>query len=518
MPAMTLRIGIYTRLSLDATGGEQTATARQERACRAYAEVRGWEVVEIFEDVDLSAYQPRVVRPAYERLLLRVAEGAIDGVLFWKLDRLVRRPSEFERFWAQCESAGAFIASVIEPIDASTDLGVALVRILVTFAQLESATLSVRIKAKQREMAESGRPPAGPAPFGFLPGMQELEPDEAELIREAARRVLHGESINAITVDWFRRGVRSRRGFAMGQDALRKTMLAPRLVGDRIYRGEVVARDCFPAVIDRATFALIGAALSGSQLSRPTTARYELTGLLRCGRCGGRMNSHNLPRGRIYKCTSRVGAGCNRVVVMAHHLERHMLQCVLSELRQRDPAPPAPVPAERVAELLEAHAVALRELSRASELTSGQRGAQQAALVGALQRQTGLILLDGQKPIDSGWHEAAALESAWPTMSVEDRRAIYARHFHYIVINPSPSSTGSFRSERVRPVTWASEAEPGEGLRRVADSWQGVAAARPKRRAPRGQTPLRNRNHRYRTDRELLAAPRSGLRAPMTRE
>jgi DNA invertase Pin-like site-specific DNA recombinase len=81
---MTLRIGIYTRLSHDATG-EQTATARQEKACRAFAGLRGWEVVDVFEDVDLSAYQRGTMRPSYERLVHDLECGAIDGVLVWKL-------------------------------------------------------------------------------------------------------------------------------------------------------------------------------------------------------------------------------------------------------------------------------------------------------------------------------------------------------------------------------------------------------------------------------------------------
>ena len=76
---MTPRVAVYTRLSHDPTG-EQTATARQEAACRAFAEARGWEVIEVFEDADFSAYQPSVVRPRYERLIEGIRDGRFDGV------------------------------------------------------------------------------------------------------------------------------------------------------------------------------------------------------------------------------------------------------------------------------------------------------------------------------------------------------------------------------------------------------------------------------------------------------
>src|SRR5436309_4558704 len=118
---MTLAIGIYTRLSHDRTG-EQTATTRQERACRSFAALREWNVVEVFEDVDASAYKVGVVRPAYERMLAAIDDGRLGGVLVWKLDRLVRRPAEFERFWAACEKVGAIVASATEPIDTTHEL------------------------------------------------------------------------------------------------------------------------------------------------------------------------------------------------------------------------------------------------------------------------------------------------------------------------------------------------------------------------------------------------------------
>jgi hypothetical protein len=40
------------------------------------------------------------------------------------------------------------------------DLGVALVRMLVTFAHLEAATIGERVRAKSKAMAEAGHPPS----------------------------------------------------------------------------------------------------------------------------------------------------------------------------------------------------------------------------------------------------------------------------------------------------------------------------------------------------------------------
>lgn len=206
----TPRVAIYTRLSHDKTG-EQTATSRQQKACEAFAELRGWRVVRVFEDVDLSAYKEGIKRPAYEEMLLAVRSKRIDGVLAWKLDRFVRRSAEFERLWSACDRNGVFLTSAMEPIDTSTDLGLAMVRVLVAFASLESATSGARLRAKNQERAELGMPHTGARAYGIRKGWKELEPTEAAMIREAADRVLGGQSLRSIALDWNDRGIPTAR-------------------------------------------------------------------------------------------------------------------------------------------------------------------------------------------------------------------------------------------------------------------------------------------------------------------
>ena len=75
-------VAIYTRLSHDRTG-QQTATHRQQAACQAFAQLRGWRVARVFEDVVLSAFRRGVVRPAYEEMLLAIQSKCIDGVVAW---------------------------------------------------------------------------------------------------------------------------------------------------------------------------------------------------------------------------------------------------------------------------------------------------------------------------------------------------------------------------------------------------------------------------------------------------
>ena len=163
----SLAIGIYTRISED-KDGQQTATARQLEDCRAFAARRGWEVVEVFEDVDTSAFKTTVKRPQFERMLDGLRSGALEGIVTWKLVRLSRQQRDLVRVMEACEPHKAFIASVTEPIDTRETYGQFVAELLVAQARMESANTSARLKRKARQQREQGLPPTnGKRCFGY---------------------------------------------------------------------------------------------------------------------------------------------------------------------------------------------------------------------------------------------------------------------------------------------------------------------------------------------------------------
>lgn len=122
MTESALRVGVYARISED-KDGRQTATARQMDDARAFAARKGWEVVDVFEDVDIIAFAARVRRPQFERMLEALRAGDLDGIVVWKLDRLSRQQRDLARVLEACEAQKAFVASVTEPIDTRETYG-----------------------------------------------------------------------------------------------------------------------------------------------------------------------------------------------------------------------------------------------------------------------------------------------------------------------------------------------------------------------------------------------------------
>ena len=76
---MTRRAGIYVRISQD-RDGTSDSPVRQADDCKALCERNGWEVVEVYEDRDISAYSNKI-RPGYRELISDLAAGHILSLI-----------------------------------------------------------------------------------------------------------------------------------------------------------------------------------------------------------------------------------------------------------------------------------------------------------------------------------------------------------------------------------------------------------------------------------------------------
>lgn len=447
------RAAVYARLSRDPEG-DKAAIARQLRDCRAYAEARDWTVAREFTDRDISAYSD-VTRPSYEAMLEAIREGEVDGVIVWKLDRLVRSPREFERFWYACEKAGATLASVNDPVDTSSELGMIVVRMLVGFARLESVNISLRTKSGQEDRARSGRHHGGgQRPYGLRrvegDGAATLEvvPDEAEHIREAVERVLAGASMRSLAADWQARGILSPNGKHWSQATLRSMLLSPRLAGKRVHLGEVVGEGSIPVIVVPAKHAELVALLTDpSRFSGRHSRHYLLAGIIRCS-CGAPMLTHVLRSGyRRYRCVKGPTGGCGHVYVKAEPVEDFVSQAVLEALpaiasRQAHEAPPADLDQlDRDEKSLERLAVDhyTQKISRA-EFFAARRALEERI---RLERNR-LKTRRGARVVD------AAVAARWPSLSFDDRCTLIQQVLEAVVVGPaSVRGRKTFEVERV---------------------------------------------------------------------
>src|SRR4051812_36855812 len=86
------RVGIWIRVSTeDQARGE--SPEHHERRARAYAEAKGWTVLELYNLAGVSG-KAVMQHSEAERMLKDVKSGHIDGLIFSKLARLARNTKE----------------------------------------------------------------------------------------------------------------------------------------------------------------------------------------------------------------------------------------------------------------------------------------------------------------------------------------------------------------------------------------------------------------------------------------
>ncbi|MDD9206914.1 recombinase family protein [Georgenia sp. 10Sc9-8] len=328
-------VAIYARISQD-RGGEGLGVDRQLQDCREKTARLGWTVADEYVDNDISAYDRRKKRPAYERMLADIAAGERDAVVVYHIDRLHRAPIELERFVDVCSIAGVKdLKTVSGDYDLGTGDGLLHARLLGIVAAAEGDAKSRRGKRKMREKAENGQPHGGGMrPFGFEKDQITHHPEEAAVIREAASRALAGESLTSL-VRWLDEAdVRTVTGRPWATTTLRQLLTNPRNWGVRTYKGAEPVKAVWEPIIDPADGArLRSVLLDPSRRTNRTARRYLLSGLGRCGRCGEVLVSHPKRGVRKYECrTSANHKGCGKISITAELLEEWVVEAVLHAL------------------------------------------------------------------------------------------------------------------------------------------------------------------------------------------
>jgi len=184
----------------------------------------------------------------------------------------------------------------------------------------------------------AGRPvPGGARPYGYAADKVTIVPAEAQVLREAARRVIRGESLRSLAREFNARGLRPVQAAKFSAANLGKLLANPRYVGRAVYKGVEVADGQWPPILDKATHEQLKATLSNparrSQAGRPPV-HLLVGGILRCAVDGAALGARAPDRsGRRYGCEGgdREG-GRVHLVVAAAPLERFVESAVLHAL------------------------------------------------------------------------------------------------------------------------------------------------------------------------------------------
>jgi len=333
-------VALYARISRDPSG-DMLGVTRQLEDCRAEAERRGWKVAEEYVDDDTSAYSGNT-RPAYERMLRDITDGLVDAVIVYRMDRLHRRPLELEHFADTCKAAGLTdVVSLQGEFDMGKSDGLFVARLMASVAAHESHVKSERIKRKFLQTAETGAPymGGGHRPFGYQDDRATPHEVEATVFREAAARVLAGETLYSVAAWIEATGMTGTKGSKMTPSALRALLLSPRNYGMRVHQGQIIGVGTWTPLISAEDGERLRLLLTDPKRRTNRAARrYLLSGLLRCGKCGATMKSHPRNGVRRYGCgiQSTQHDPCKGTYIVAEPVEALIAEAVLVRLDSPD--------------------------------------------------------------------------------------------------------------------------------------------------------------------------------------
>jgi DNA invertase Pin-like site-specific DNA recombinase len=270
----------YARVST----GDQHPEAQEDR-------LRAAGCVTVFTDRGVSGIMAR--RPEWDRCLAALEPG--DTLVTVRLDRIGRSVGNLVQVVAGLRDRQVTLVVLDQHIDTSTPTGKLLFHFLAAIAEFERDLIIERTRDGQLAVRRRGnlrRSLGGLPPLGFgegEPGADDwqLDPEAAGWLREAAARVLDGQSVGAVhaALD----PITDAAGRKVSPKALRAALQRPASAGLIVIDGELTGQAAIGAPLDEPTFNRLAVLFGSRRRGRPQTGRYPLGPALRCGKCGNQL-------------------------------------------------------------------------------------------------------------------------------------------------------------------------------------------------------------------------------------
>lgn len=331
------RIVGYIRVSTVKQAGDgHSSLETQEAHIREAAAALNGVVVKLFRDVDSGRKDDRV---EYQRMVTYVLEEEVDIVLFQYLDRFGRNPQEIlSRIW-ELRANGVSVEATDQDI---TDELLLLMN--AAMAGQESKRTSERVRANMGNSVRKGTH-SGKAPYGFRPVREikdsravvvrwEIDESEAEIIKEMARlSVEENLGFKAIADNLNERGMR-REGHHWVPSSIQQILRNPVIKGLMVYGRKRQKEDpsaelievpgVFPPILSEEEWDALQLRMDirkGAPRGSVHKSNYLLSGIARCGHCGGPMTGKAGAkyRGRLYRSYQCVNAKKARAACAFHN-------------------------------------------------------------------------------------------------------------------------------------------------------------------------------------------------------
>lgn len=275
-----MKAALYARVSTD-TQNEGYSIDAQKELLKKYCEVKQITSYDYYIDGGYSG--SNVERPMMQKLINDCKNHCIDIIIVYKLDRLSR--SQRDTLYLIEEifiPNGVDFISISENFDTTTPYGKAMIGILSVFAQLERETIKERTRLGMKERIKKGYwPGGGKLPYGYdydkKSGML-VKNEKAGDVKKMYDLYLNGWSAERIA-----------QYFGIKYDKIVMQILKSWINCGKIeYCGEIYD-GLHEGIVSKNVFEETGMLIEKRRRTGTKQGSFLLSGLLYCGKCGGRM-------------------------------------------------------------------------------------------------------------------------------------------------------------------------------------------------------------------------------------
>jgi site-specific DNA recombinase len=359
---------------------KSSSPARQRAAIEAKAAALGLRLVDIVEDLAVSAFRiPPMERPKIGKWLARPDD--FDVLIYFRQDRFVRRLiPDFLKVILWCLEHDKDLFSATEELGDIRKHSQQMMPIMQAWlSQGESEATSARLINMKTDYRTAGRWVGGHPAYGYALVPRAgggktcvIDPVSSEIIREAVRRVINGEAVNAIAADLNRRGIPTPRNYERlragkplktkeGRDtsasvwrhkALGRMLRSKALLGYAVHNGEAELNDSGepkrigPPLISETEWDQLQRALDKqARVVHRTQTPSLLLRVAYCALCQSPMYRRQEDRGNYtwayYRCKKTIHAGeeqepCRALPVRADWLDAMAEDIFLAEVGHVD--------------------------------------------------------------------------------------------------------------------------------------------------------------------------------------
>ncbi|MGD9657987.1 MAG: recombinase family protein [Methylocystis sp.] len=359
------RAAIYARFSTELQ--HERSIDDQVAVCRNYAERNELEIVSVYDDRARSGAS-MYGRDGLLRLLDAARDGSFEVILIEALDRLSRDQEDLAGIWKRLNFLGVELRAVHEGTADQIQIGVRGL-----LGSLFLIDLAHKVRRGMQGVVRDGRHAGGRAygyqPVAGKPGELEIVENEASVVRRIFHDYVGGKTPREIAHALNKEGVRPPRGVNWTPSTIngnkkrhhgiilnelyagvvvwnRVRMIKDPDTGRRVSRSNppeewkraeaphlaIVAKDLFEAAQQRKAERTFDAP------QKQRKAKFLLSGLLKCGCCGGGLSMKDRDHGRVrvHCSTMREAGTCsNRKIFYLDEIEK----AVLAGLQQHLKAP-----------------------------------------------------------------------------------------------------------------------------------------------------------------------------------